>query len=132
MTLNTDVRKVLIGCVLRHKKSDDTNNPSRNWSRSLTDAKKQYYTTQRKCLAIVWAVFHLQPYLECHQFTICMDHDAIKLILDLADSMGPHSQWSLELSEIDFKVEHRASKTPRSKCVIETRLERQRYDSTKR
>lgn len=88
MTLEIDAYNVQIGYVLLQKKTEDTTKPVRYWSCSLFDAEKRYDTTQRECLAIVRAIFHLRQYLERHRLTLCTEHDVLKWVFILADSTG--------------------------------------------
>ncbi len=48
------------------------------WSRTLIPAELNYSTTKRECLAAVWAVHHLRPYLKLTRFTVRTDRHAIK------------------------------------------------------
>lgn len=66
------------------------------------------YNTKEPSFAIVWAAPLLWPYLKGHRYAIRMDHDALKYILNLADSMGLNSQLLLRISEFDFEVVQRA------------------------
>lgn len=75
---------------------------------SLTLKSDMTHPNARKWLAIVWAVVHLQPYLEGHRRTIRTEHDALKWKLNLADSMGRFAQWRLRFSEFDFRIVHHA------------------------
>ncbi|NJR72361.1 MAG: hypothetical protein HC782_04925 [Gammaproteobacteria bacterium] len=66
MTLDTDACAVQVGCVLLQKQPDDTVRPIGYWSLALNDAERRYDTTQRECLAIVWSVLILRPFLKVH------------------------------------------------------------------
>lgn len=46
-------------------------------SRSLTLNKKAYSNTENECLAIVWAVKKMRPYLEGYCFTVIIDHQSL-------------------------------------------------------
>ena len=84
-TLDTDASSYQVGCCLLQEQSDGTLHPIGYWSRTLTAAEKNYSSTEKECLAIVWAVLHLRPYLEGSRFTIRTDHDALKWLMSLRD-----------------------------------------------
>jgi RNase H-like domain found in reverse transcriptase/Reverse transcriptase (RNA-dependent DNA polymerase) len=62
-TLDTDASDHQLGCCLQSQ-PDGSKRPVGYWSRGLTSAEKNYSTTEKECLAIVWAILHLRPYLE--------------------------------------------------------------------
>ncbi len=74
------------------------------WSRTLPSAEKNYSTTERECLGVVWAVLRLRPYLERAHFTVLTDHDALRWALFIAKAEGRHAKWRLRLAEFDFNV----------------------------
>ena len=108
ITIDTDACAYQVGCVLLQEQEDQTVKPIGYWSRSLTDAERRYDTTQRECLAVVWAILLLRPYLEGTRFTIRTDHSALKWLLNLADSSGRLARWRLRLTEFEFDIVHRA------------------------
>lgn len=99
VTFDTNAFNVQIKGVSLQKQLDDTTKLFGYWSRSHTNTEQQYDTTQQECLAIVQSVFLFSPCLECQQFTIQTDYDALKRILDLANSTGPLACWHLRLSK---------------------------------
>lgn len=107
-TLDTDACDYQVGCVLLQEQPDKTLRPVGYWSRSLTKAEKNYSTTEKECLAIVWAALMLRPYLEGVRFTLRTDHSALRWILNLADASGRLMRWRLRLSDFDYEVKHRA------------------------
>lgn len=71
---------------------------------SLTSAQRVINTTQRECLAVVWAVQLRLPYLENQRFTIRQYHDSLKWIPDLSDACRRLARWRLQLFELEFDV----------------------------
>jgi RNase H-like domain found in reverse transcriptase len=74
------------------------------WIRGLTSEKKNYSTTEKECLAIVWAVLHLRPYLEGKRFVIKTDHHSLRWVLNFTDAQGRLARWRLRFQEFDFEV----------------------------
>jgi hypothetical protein len=87
-TLDTDASDHQLGCCLLQSQPDGSQRPVGYWSRGLTSAEKNYSTTEKECLAIVWAILHLRPYLKQQKFTIRTDHHSLRWVLDLSDAQG--------------------------------------------
>ena len=79
-------------------------------SRTLTAVEKSYCTTEKECLAIVWATRKLQHYLIRACFTLKADRK-LPQWLKSAKKSHAHAQqlerWSLELRAFEFDVVHR-------------------------
>jgi hypothetical protein len=50
--------------------ADGNNHPIGFWSQTLNAAERNYSTTEKESLAIVWAILQLRPYLEGKTFLI--------------------------------------------------------------
>ena len=74
------------------------------WSRQLNEEQKNYSVTEKECLAIVWAIKELRPYLERERLAINVDHHSLRWLLNLTDASGRLAWWRLRLSEFDFTV----------------------------
>ena len=104
--LDTDASQGQLGCCLLQKQPEGPPLPLGYWSRTLNAAERNYSTTEKECLAIVWAVTHLRPYLEGVEFTVRTDHHALRWVMNLAEAQGRLARWRLRLSEFSFKVEY--------------------------
>ena len=69
--------------------------------------KKNYTTTEKECLAVVWGCQILRPYLEGSHFRIYTDHQPLKWLLGLTDTSGRLARWRLRLSEFDYSVDYK-------------------------
>lgn len=105
-TLDTDVYKMQVRCVLLKGQPDKTSKPIGYWLQSLTKFEQTYDTTQRECFTIVRSLLMLRPYLVGTRFKIRADHDSLKRILSLADTAGCLAGWQLRLSKFNFDVVH--------------------------
>jgi len=105
-TVDTDACDRQVGCVLLQEQLTGPDRPIGYWSRSLTSAEAAYDTTERECLAVVWAVTMLEPYLQGTRFTIRTDHEALRWILTMTDAKGKLERWRLRLSAFDYDVVH--------------------------
>jgi transposase InsO family protein len=108
--LDTDASNEQIGCCLFQEQADKVLKPIGYWSRSLTTAERNYSTTEKECLAIVWAILQLRPYLEGQHFIIRTDHHSLRWVLNLADAQGRLARWRLRLLEFDYEVHYAPGK----------------------
>ena len=116
--LDTDASNSQLGCCLLQDQPSGPPLPLGYWSRTLNSAERNYSTTEKECLAIVWAVTHLRPYLEGVEFTVRTDHHALKWVMNLAEAQGRLARWRLRLSEFTFKVEYSPGATHHAADVL--------------
>ncbi|KAG5886535.1 hypothetical protein JTB14_002032 [Gonioctena quinquepunctata] len=79
-------------------------------SRSLSRQERNFTTTERECLAVLWAVEKLRPYLEGVPFSVITDHYSLLWLHNLKDLTGRLARWSVRLQQYDFKILHRKGK----------------------
>jgi len=102
--LDTDACAVQVSCTLLQQQPDTSILPVGYYSRGLVPAEQNYSTTDRECLAVVWAGFLLRPYLEGQEFLIRTDHSSLRWLLNLDSAQGRVARWRLRLSEFRYKV----------------------------
>ena len=76
------------------------------WSRTLSSPEKNYDTKNKECLAVVWAVLSLRPYLEGTTFLIRTDQDALTWLLNLTTPSGRLLRWKLRIQEYYYDITH--------------------------
>lgn len=104
--LHCDASDYAIGVVLTQE-SDGLQHPIIFINRLLTAAERKYTTTEKECLAVLWAVEKLRPYLEGFPFTVFNDHSSLVWLQNLKSSSGRLSRWAMSLLAHDIKVVHR-------------------------
>ncbi|CAB0029779.1 unnamed protein product [Trichogramma brassicae] len=101
-----DASGVAVGAVLTQEQQDGEH-PIVYASRSLTGAERNYSTTEKECLAVLWSIRKFRPYIEGYRFVVITDHSALKWLRNLKDPTGRLARWALEMQQWDFVIEHR-------------------------
>ena len=70
---------------------------------------RNYSTTEKECLALIWAIRKLRPYLEGYKFKAITDNSALKWLQTLKEPTGRLARWALELQQWNVQIEHRKS-----------------------
>lgn len=72
----------------------------------MNNAEKNYDTTEKELLAIVWSTKHFRQYLYGREFVIKTDHQPLTWLHNLKDPNSRLMRWKLQLEEFDYKVEY--------------------------
>jgi hypothetical protein len=108
--LTTDACDSGIGGVLSQS-FEGVEKPVLFLSRTLNEHEKNYATTHKECLAIVWCIKQCNHYLLGNKFIIRTDHNALKWLMSVKDHNGKLMRWALTLMEFDFEIQHVKGKT---------------------
>lgn len=79
-------------------------------SRSLSKQERNFSTTERECLAVLWSIETLRPYLDLIPFTVITDHYSLVWLQNLKDPTGRLARWAVRLQQYNFKIIHRKGK----------------------
>ena len=80
-------------------------------SRLLSKAEKNYTTTEKEALAMVYAVNKFRHYLLSNRFIFYVDHLALHYLVNKSQVSGRLARWLLLFLEFDFKVIFKPGKT---------------------
>ncbi|GFU93228.1 hypothetical protein TNCV_4217541 [Trichonephila clavipes] len=94
----------LLAVLLQGEGSDE--HPIEYASRLLTPAERNYSTTEREALAVVWALKKFRGYIEGTEITVASDHQPLKWLLNLKSPTGRLARWALEIQSFNLKVQY--------------------------
>nr|GEY02432.1 hypothetical protein [Tanacetum cinerariifolium] len=101
--LMSDASDFAIGAVLG-KRQEKHFRPIHYASKTMTEAKLNYTTTEKEMLAVVYAFKKFQSYLIMNKSIMYTDHFALKYLFAKKDSKERLLRWVLPLQEFTFKV----------------------------
>jgi hypothetical protein len=102
-----DVSEVAVGSALCQPNEDGKDHPIAFASKQLTNAERNYTTTERECLAMVFSVKKFRHYLLMNPVVFFVDHMALRYIVNKPDLSGRLARWVLLLTEFDYTVKYK-------------------------
>jgi hypothetical protein len=110
MILTTDASDKGYGAVLEQE--FETNGikslqPLEYYSRSYTNAQKNYSTTEKELLAVVMAVEHFHTYLYGKKFIIYTDHLPNTLLVTKSNPHHRVERWMMRLQLYEFEMKYK-------------------------
>lgn len=103
--LRTDSSGYAIGAVLLQGEGADER-PIEYASRLLTSSERNWTTTEREALAVVWALERFRGYIEGCRVTIASDHQPLKWLLTLKTPTGRLARWALKIQGFNVRIEY--------------------------
>nr|GEY13604.1 reverse transcriptase domain-containing protein [Tanacetum cinerariifolium] len=101
--LMCDASDFAIGAVLGQRQ-EKCFRPIHYASKTMTEAKSNYTTTEKEMLVVVYAFEKLWSYLIMNKSIVYTDHFALKYLFAKKDSKARLLHWVLLLQEFTFKV----------------------------
>nr|GEY02994.1 hypothetical protein [Tanacetum cinerariifolium] len=101
--LMCDASDFAIGAVLRQR-NEKHFKPIHYDSKTMTDVKSNYTTTEKEMLAVVYAFEKFRSYLIMNKSIVHTNYFALKFLFAKKDAKARLLRWVLLLQEFDFKV----------------------------
>ncbi|GFX18729.1 transposon Tf2-11 polyprotein [Trichonephila clavipes] len=89
----------------------------------MIPAERYYSTTERKALAVVWALEKFRGYVENQQIFLASDHQALKWLLSIKSPSGRLARGALKIQSFNLKIDY----TPGKANVVADMLSRPSY-----
>ncbi|GBM95588.1 Transposon Tf2-9 polyprotein, partial [Araneus ventricosus] len=94
-------------------------------SRLLSSAERNYSTTEREALAVVWALEKFRGYVENQEIIIASDHQPLKWLMSIKSPSGRLARWALQIQLFHPKILY----TPGKSNVVADLLSRPVHDN---
>ncbi|CDF40870.1 unnamed protein product [Chondrus crispus] len=109
-SVDTDASDYQIGAALFQTHPDAQRKPIGFFSRTLAAAERNYSVSEKECLAVIWAIQTLRPYLYGEHFIVHTDHASLRWLMNVTDPSGRLIRWRLRLSKFDFEIKYKKGK----------------------
>src|SRR5277367_3903472 len=102
--VHVDASSIALGIVLAESGEGNIDHPIAFASRKLCTAEKNYTTTEREGLAMVYALQKFRHYLLGSHFKIFTAHSSLKYLVNKPVLGGRISRWLILFQEYDFEI----------------------------
>ena len=119
--LDTDASDQALGAVLQQEQ-DGVIKVIGYASRSLSDAERNYCTTRKELLGVIYGLKQYRQFLLARKcFVIRTDHAALTHLMRTPEPLGQQARWLDLLAEYNFKIQHRAGTAHRNSDALSRR-----------
>ena len=102
-----DASDMAIGSVLMQLTEPKWYRPVYYASRKLSKAERNYSTSEREALGMVYSVTKYRHYLLGRKFSFHVDHSILIYLVSKASLTGKIARWTPLLQELEFDIYHR-------------------------
>lgn len=102
-SIHCDASNFAIGAVLTQE-IDNEPHPIAYISRKLRGAEVNYHTTEKECLAVVFALDKFRAYIEGYKFKVYTDHNALIWLFKKENLESRLARWVAKISQHDFET----------------------------
>ena len=102
--VHVDASGITLGIALTQPGEGGIDHPIAYSSRKLSTAEKNYTTTEREGLAMVYALQKFRHYLLGSPFKMFTDHSSLKYLVNKPVLGGRICRWLLLFQEYDFEI----------------------------
>ncbi|GFW24739.1 retrovirus-related Pol polyprotein from transposon 17.6 [Trichonephila clavipes] len=103
--IRTDASNYALGAVLLQGE-DKEEHPVEFATRLLNPAERNYSTTEREALAVVWALNKFRGYIDGASITVASDHQPLMWLMKLKSPTGRLARWALQLQSFNHNMEY--------------------------
>jgi hypothetical protein len=108
--LDTDASNESVGAVLSQEQDGELRVLAYA-SRALTDAERNYCTTRKELLVIVYGLKQYRQYLLARQFVIRTDHAALQSLRKTPEPLGQQGRWLDLIEQFSYSIQHRSGRS---------------------
>ena len=102
--VHVDASNFAIGAILAQPGEKNMDFPISYASRQLNSAERNYTTTEREGLGMIYVVKKFWHYLLANKFTFFVDHQALLYLVNKPCNTGRIVRWFIILLEFDFTM----------------------------
>ena len=102
--VHVDASSIALGIILAQPREGGIDHPISFASRKLSLAERNYTTTEREGLAMVYALQKFTHYLLGSHFKMFTDHSTLKYLVNKPVLGGNIYRWLLLFQEYDFEI----------------------------